>query len=191
MKAQKKSHPQRQSKSRQVEQNEIDNWTDEDEVLLSKLIKKRLATNRGTSSHDIKFVSDLLDGEEAERLIVEAFKKAEIKRDYRAGTTGNVFVEYKQGDKDSGITVSESDYWIFVLSCEEFDNEVFIGIHKDRLSHIVDSTKWSVNGGDNNASKGKLIKLSKLLQGNTKLGFVRLSEESLRTHKSSQEDLEW
>lgn len=136
-----------------------------------------MSTKRESHYHDIKFVSDLFDGEEAEKLVVEALKKAEIKRDYKAGTTKNIFVEYQQGTRESGISTSDADYWIFVLSCEEFDNDVFIGIKKDRLKHIVDSIKWSVNGGDNNASKGKLVKLSQLLQGNTKLGLKQYNDK--------------
>lgn len=147
-----------------AKQGRKDNWTDEDESLLRDLVKKRLATKQAFDGHDFKFICDMLDGEDGENVLVEALNKAEVKRDYKAGTTGNIFIEHKQGSKDSGITTTKADYWLFLLSDEVFNNEVFIGIKTDRLKRLLNNITWEVNGGDNNASKGKLLKLTKLIK---------------------------
>lgn len=115
------------------------------------------------SSHDIQFVANLIEGKEGEDLISEALLKGEVKRDYGAGTTGNVFVEYESRGKPSGLDVTESDYYVFLLADDWYDSEVFIGIKTSRLKRIFNKITYSVNGGDGKTSKGKLIRLSKLI----------------------------
>lgn len=138
-------------------------WTEQDEQQLKDLIgkRKRFKTEKG---HDIQFVSSLLIGEEAEDIVVEAFSKGEIKRDFGVGNTGNLFVEHLSRKEPSGIATTEADYWIFVLDGEEYEGEVFIGISTNRLKSILDGIKWEVNGGDFKSSKGKLVKVTQLLK---------------------------
>lgn len=139
-------------------------WTEAKERRLRALMAERLSLSVADPSHDIQFARNLIEGHDGEQLIKDALLKGEVKRDYRAGETGNVFVEHISRGKPSGISTTESDYWIFCLSCSEFNDEVFIGISTDRLKRLLDSIKWEVNGGDNNSSKGKLVPLTKLIK---------------------------
>lgn len=139
-------------------------WTETKEKRLRQLMKERLALSVADPTHDIQFARNLIEGQDAENLVEHALLKGEVKRDYRAGETGNVFVEHMSRQKPSGLATSESDFWIFVLSGEGYDGEVFIGIHKDRLQAIADKKTWITNGGDNNTSKGKLIPITKIVK---------------------------
>jgi hypothetical protein len=77
----------------------------------------------------------------------------EVKSDFMATQTGNVAIEYfnPKSNKASGITVTESDYWVHILF-----NPVRILIARTRsLYHFVSSVKplKLINrGGDGNAS---------------------------------------
>ena len=44
--------------------------------------------------------------------------KIEVKRDFIAHKTGNVFVEYESRGAPSGISTTQADYWAFVLEYE-------------------------------------------------------------------------
>jgi hypothetical protein len=137
-------------------------WTDKDEKDFQRLAKKR-RQYKTESGYDFKFMSDLAHGEEGERLIKDALLKAEVKRDNGAYRTGNVYVEHESWGKESGITTTESDYIIFLLS-EGYDDEVFVGVKTSRLRKILEKITWITRGGDSKSSKGKLVKLSKLLK---------------------------
>src|SRR4051812_1030618 len=95
-------------------------WTPQKEKKLRELMQERLALSVADPSHDITFARNLIEGHDGENLISEALLKAEIKRDYRAGETGNVFVEFESRGKPSGIETTEADYHIFLLSDEVF-----------------------------------------------------------------------
>lgn len=138
-------------------------WTDKDDKELKRLLKKFRSLSLPDPSHDIKFGANLLEGKEAEQLVEQALLKGEVKRDYKAGETGNIFLEFESRGKPSGLNTSEADYWIFVLSDEQFQDEVFVGIKASRLQRISDSISWETRGGDGNTSKGKLIPLTKLI----------------------------
>lgn len=138
-------------------------WTPNKEKTLKRLLKEYRSLSLPDSSHDIQFVANLIEGKEGEALVSEALLKGEVKRDYGAGTTGNVFVEFQSRGKPSGIETSESDYYIFMLADDWYDSEVFIGIKTSRLKRIFNKITYSVNGGDGKSSKGKLIRLSKLI----------------------------
>lgn len=140
-------------------------WTPAKEAKLRELLKEKVALSVPDSSHDITFGRNLIEGHDGEKLIEEALLKAEIKRDYRAGETGNVYIEFESRGKPSGISTTKADYHIFLLSDESFKDEVFIGIATERLKRIADSIQWVTRGGDNNTSKGKLVKLARLIKG--------------------------
>lgn len=137
-------------------------WTDKDEKEFKRLAKKR-RQYVPENGYDFKFLQDLLHGEEGEGIVKDAFLKAEVKRDNGAYKTGNVYVEHESWGKPSGVETTESDYYIFLLG-EGYSDEVFVGIKTSRLKAILEKIKWITRGGDNNSSKGKLIKLTKLVR---------------------------
>jgi len=106
-------------------------------------------------SHDLE-IGQI--GEKALGNILEN-KKVEVKTDFIAQRTGNVFVEYESRGKPSGIAKSQADYWCFVLS-----NHQIVLITSEKLKEIARKHLGkSVLGGDNNTSKGVLVPVKELL----------------------------
>ena len=73
------------------------------------------------SGWDLDYATGLV-GEQLVNELLTNGKKVEVKRDMRWAETGNVYVEtrcwYNSENtwKDSGLLVSEADYWAFVLN---------------------------------------------------------------------------
>tara|TARA_R110000824_G_scaffold51522_1_gene143680 strand:+ start:202 stop:549 length:348 start_codon:yes stop_codon:yes gene_type:complete len=110
---------------------------------------------------DFKYDLDL--GQLGEKLVYDILtnKKVEVKTDYQATHTGNVFIEYASRGKDSGITTSKADFYCFVTSNE---NITFIEIEKlKNICREYIGTNKDVKGGDNNTSQGILLPLIKLI----------------------------
>ena len=108
------------------------------------------------------FKYDLKVGKVKESELGDAFtgKTIEVKRDLKAGATGNVFVEYESRGKPSGISTSEADYWCFALRF------VFLLIPTQRLKALCRpylGGSRDKQGGDSNTSKGILLPVKELL----------------------------
>ena len=109
------------------------------------------------------FRYDLKVGQVAEQALADIFEKSkvEVKRDLKAKTTGNLYIEYESRGKPSGISRSEADYWCFV-----FEN-LFIFIETNKLKEMIEPMKGSTmdkRGGDKNSSKGILLPLERLTE---------------------------
>ena len=109
------------------------------------------------------FRYDLKIGQIAEKELDDIFKdkKIEVKTDFIAQKTGNVFIEYESRKKPSGIATSEADYYCFKMC------GVFILIESTDLKAICRKyfkTNRDVRGGDNNTSKGILLPIKDLLK---------------------------
>jgi hypothetical protein len=109
------------------------------------------------------FTYDLRLGEKAEDWAQELFggaKKIEVKLDFIAHRTGNIFVEvYSRGNK-SGITTTTADYWIYKIA--KIDSAAIIPVA--RLRELVKryyNGKFT-KGGDDDTSLGVLIPLSEI-----------------------------
>jgi hypothetical protein len=112
------------------------------------------------------FTYDLTIGEEAETWISEIFNgkiKAEVKTDFIAYKTGNIYIEVFSRGKPSGISTSTAQYWIFKL--DKIEITLIVGI--DKLKAIV-KKYHKLNGyklgGDNDTSKGVLIPIKSLFE---------------------------
>jgi hypothetical protein len=111
------------------------------------------------------FKYDLQLGKVAEDKVGDIFsnKTIEVKRDFMAQETGNVFIEYMCRNKLSGISTSKADYYAFVVS---FTQVVFIETAKLKdLCRKYIGTPYDVKGGDENKSKGILLSLIELVNG--------------------------
>jgi len=113
-------------------------------------------------NNDFKY--DLKLGQIGEKYLAEILtdKKIEVKTDFKASKTGNVFIEYKSRGKPSGISTSESEFYAFILS-----NELIILIKKEELKNrcrIYLGTSRDVKGGDSNTSMGVLLPVKELLK---------------------------
>jgi len=113
--------------------------------------------------HNNDFKFDLQVGQTYENQLAELLqKKIEVKRDFRAIETGNIFVEYQSRNKPSGLTTSEAHYWVYWLS-----EKHFITIEKNELKILCRKylgTNRDVLGGDNNTSKGILLPLIEFIK---------------------------
>jgi len=116
-----------------------------------------------------KFDVDLEFGQVWEKYIDDMFsgaKTCEVKteRDRWAGT-GNICIEVESYGRPSGLTSTEADLWVHNLVK---DNELVCSLvfNTDKLRDIVkEMNPYTIMGGDNKASKIKLVNLKKLING--------------------------
>jgi hypothetical protein len=112
-------------------------------------------------NNDFKF--DLQVGQTYENQLAELLqKKIEVKRDFRAMETHNIFVEYESRGKASGIATSEAQWWCYWLS-----EKHFVMIEKNELKILCRKylgTKRDVKGGDSNTSKGILLPIDEFIK---------------------------
>ena len=88
-------------------------------------------------------------------------KKIEVKTDYQATMTRNIFVEYESRNKSSGIVTTEASWFAYILS-----NDKIILISTQKLKNLCRQylgTKRDILGGDNDTSKGILLPIKDLL----------------------------
>ena len=143
------------------EQTKLKEWTDEDEAELKRLLKKRKSVKRA-DSHDIKFVSDMLYGEESERVLEEALNgNIEVKTHRKVKRYRNIFVELSDRGKPSGIVTSKAEWQAHFLQGEGYEGEVAVLIKTERLRRIS-AGKTPVRGGD--ASTGVKVPLTELME---------------------------
>lgn len=86
----------------------------------------------------------------------------EHKSDKRARETGNVFIEFKQKGRDSGIAVTTAQFWAI-----EFDDDCWIVIPTERLKRIARKAyraNRSRFGGDFDQYEGVVVPLTELLR---------------------------
>jgi hypothetical protein len=97
-----------------------------------------------------KYLGKILDNE-----------KIEVKTDYQASDTGNLFIEYFSRGKESGIITTRATWYAFILS-----NDKIILISTKKLKQKCRpylNTKRDVKGGDNNTSQGILLPIKDLI----------------------------
>jgi hypothetical protein len=146
-----------------IEQNGVEGWSEEEEASFQALLKKRMSLRRGKKGHDVRFASDMLFGEAGERTLVEAMQKAEVKTIKEVSRNGKIFVEHENYGKPSGINTTDADWWVFMLGGPRYSQEVFIGVHSDRLRRLVEPLDFDPPCGQNKASVGKRLNLPELL----------------------------
>jgi hypothetical protein len=99
--------------------------------------------------------------------------KLEVKTDSKAIKTGNFYVEtwqksyYSDEWKQSGINLSEADYWAFVIP----QNMAAFIITQEALKELLNKNRDTYREGsqpictpETNASKGKLVPISDIVQ---------------------------
>lgn len=113
-------------------------------------------------NNDFKY--DLKLGQIHEKWLGTLFTDStiEVKRDYMADRTGNVFIEFESRGRPSGISTSMAEYWAFVLT----DHRIVI-VPTDVLKELAREQyrkSGIVKGGDSNTSRGVLIKVTDLVR---------------------------
>jgi hypothetical protein len=112
--------------------------------------------------YNSNFKYDLAVGKVAEEALGDIFenKKVEVKTDFKAKTTGNLFIEFKSRGKDSGISTTQADYWCFKVE------NLFLLIATEDLRVLIEPLKGTNSertGGDKNTSVGVLLPLNTLI----------------------------
>lgn len=126
--------------------------------------------------YEPRFDVDFTRGRVGEEL-VETFlgdlvgKRVEVKTDYRIGETGNVYVEtwqYSEPDasdkKQSGINVSEAEYWCFASPT----GDGFLMVKASALKDFIreedpKETRQPIASKETKASIGRLVSVADLL----------------------------
>lgn len=118
-----------------------------------------------THNNDFKFDLEfgVLNGETWFHELVSG-KKIEVKSDRRTIETGNVYIEYWSRGKPSGISTTQSDYYVYKVG-EEQAIIIATSQLKIKIKELVEQGKarMDVKGGDNNTSRGVLCKLNDLI----------------------------
>lgn len=112
------------------------------------------------------FDIDLRFGQEreltfAEVLLIRDGHFLELKSDQRARSTGNVFVEYRQHGRPSGIATTDSHWWTV-----EVEDDVFVTMPTRRMRALASAAVKSgrkTMGGDGNAYEGALVRVEDLV----------------------------
>jgi len=112
---------------------------------------------------DFKF--DLKVGQVGEKYLASILenKKIEIKADLQATQTGNLFIEYSDRGKPSGIATTHASWWGFVIT-----NENIFLIKVETLKNLCRkylNSKRDIRGGDFDQAKGILLPLRELVKG--------------------------
>ena len=130
-----------------------------------------------------KFDLDLKYGQDREQkvaaLLDQDKSKIEVKteRDWWA-KTGNIAIEVECWGKPSGLSKTEADYWVHILS---IGNEDYCKLIFDvpKLKQLIEKLdfKKSVSGGDHNASRMWLVSIQKLFTSDVYKTFEDLKDE--------------
>ena len=116
-----------------------------------------------TSRARPEFDKDLKFGLEQEnQFYLDVTGHVEIKCDKMCIRTGNVFVEFEDRGKPSGISLSKSKYYVFTLYKEERKLQTHIMIPTYRLKKLM--KRYPVKkGGDNWEARGHIIPAKDLI----------------------------
>ena len=110
------------------------------------------------------FDFDLKFGQEKENELQEIFhnETVECKTDKICQRTGNVFVEFEDAGRASGISITKAAYYAFCLFKPERKNHIWVLIPTAILKKLM--KKYPIkNGGDNWEAKGHIIPKEDLL----------------------------
>lgn len=125
--------------------------------------------------HNNDFKYDLKIGQEGESIIARLLTDAtvEVKTDWIAARTGNVFIEYESRGKLSGLATTQAKFWAYIILKEGTPRETFsVDDIQDILFFKVEKIKdvcrnWlktnpPKRGGDSNTSLGCLVPIKDL-----------------------------
>lgn len=115
-------------------------------------------------NNDIRY--DLEIGRIAKKKLADILKNKtiEIKYDLLASKTGNIAIEYECRNKASGISITESDYYCYIIANTKCD-DIYILIETNKLKELC-RKYYLMNKikklGDSNLSKAVIIPLKDL-----------------------------
>ena len=116
-----------------------------------------------------QFDLDLAFGEAGEQWLIwladEAKVEVKRERDLWWGT-GNLFFEFESRGKPSGLAITAASFWVIVLSLEGSNCGALVfpvpALKLNLKKLLANELARIVSGGDDNTSRGVLVKLSTL-----------------------------
>lgn len=131
---------------------------------------------------------DIPEGEIGEDIVRDLFSgrsgAVEVKRDTIVSDSGNIAVEFEYRGRPSGIRATKAMWWAFLLSGENYQDNLAILVLTERLRVMCE---WLIEngdkgdyatGGDGNQSKMILLHLNRLLLWNPAL--VRVKQGAIK-----------
>lgn len=87
--------------------------------------------------------------------------KYEIKCDRLAYKTGNLCIEFQCNEKPSGISTSESDYYVYFVLHQNMKDYDYYKIRTSLIKDLINEKKYHkiINGGDGWRAKSYLFKI--------------------------------
>ena len=111
------------------------------------------------------FDVDLLDAQTREGILAailgEKGHRVEVKSDKLCQRTGNLFIEFSQHGRPSGIAISEAEWWAF-----EYENDCWLIVPAERLKQVAREAYRQgrrTKGGDYDNYEGVLLPISWLV----------------------------
>ena len=126
-----------------------------------------------TLNNDNRFDIDLLYGQVREQELADILQneKIEVKTERdKWKETGNICIEFRCRDKESGIAVTHAKWWAHVLADGD-DTSCMLMFPTDKLKEIARKAVVDgkvVYGGDDNLSKMVLIPLKEIFNDTNK-----------------------
>jgi hypothetical protein len=87
------------------------------------------------------------------------FSTYELKSDEQCQTTGNLFIEFEQKGRPSGIAVTEAECW-----ATQFRHDCYVLVPTRQMKKLCEREKRIVRGGDYDNYRGYLVPWMDLLK---------------------------
>ena len=118
-----------------------------------------------------QFKYDLKFGQDGEGLVKNLISSTdcltvEVKRDRVVSETRNIAIEVSYKQAPSGLMTTEAEWWAFLLSGDNYNDEIVILIKTERLKEIVSEYRelhGTMRGGDGYQAELVLLPLPKIL----------------------------
>ena len=164
-------------------------------VLNQGQLKQITKQVRDEGGADNRFDVNLLEGKLSENAWSKMFETIEFKKDYKAGQTGNVAIEYFNNGKKSGIAVTEAKYVAYILVDKEQNENAAIflktSILKDICRKYLGDPKRDVKGGDNKSAHLILLPVEELLNPKHLFGVQKKEPEVVYSNVPQPKKSDW
>jgi hypothetical protein len=127
------------------------------------------------------FRYDLKVGQVGEKMLGHILNSAtiEVKRDAWVCKSGNIAIEYESRAKPSGLSITEAEWWCFIVS-GDMNDKMMLLIETQKLKEIA--RVYYIKGhikkmGDNNTSKAVLIPFKELIKA-TPQPYIKMDKET-------------
>lgn len=137
-----------------------------------------MTTGQSRFGFDIDLRQGIAKEGELGRILSLSGPRIEVKTDYKALETGNVFVEYEQAGppsftaRPSGVAVTVAEWWVTVLMHRDAVHCVLVNPtdYIKKVGRIALGKGMRARGGDNDLFRGVLVPLGWLLRPSLSTG---------------------